>query len=196
MVLGGVGLAGAGGEREVGQGMAEELGVDVAGAVEGGLEGEDDQHAGDALLHPAQTAALPGPELRADQVDDRDAEALAVGGEAEVDVGEVDEDGDGGALALEGGDELAVLGVDVGRVAEDLGDAHVGDVLGADDAALAGALHLQAAEAEEAGCGKLGLQGFDELGAVVIAAGLAGGEEDAWIFAGSDCGDGGIPPPP
>jgi hypothetical protein len=171
----------------------------VAGAVEGGLEGEDDEHVGDALLHPAQAAALPGPELRADQVDDGDVEAFAVGGEAEVDVGKVDEDGDGGALAVdtpEGRDQFAVLGVDVGGVAEDLGDAHVGDVLGTDVAAQAGALHLLPAEAEEAGARQLGLQGVDELGAVMIAAGLAGGEEDAGIFSCNNGADGGIPPSP
>jgi hypothetical protein len=38
-------------------------------------------------------------------------------------------------------------------VAEDLGDAHVRDVFGADGAVLAGALHLDAAEADEGGGG-------------------------------------------
>ncbi len=81
-------------------GWPTNFGVDVAVAVEGLFEGEDDHHAVDALLHPAQAAALPGPELRADEVDDRDAEALQLAGEAEVDVGEVDEDGDVGAVAV------------------------------------------------------------------------------------------------
>jgi hypothetical protein len=42
---------------------------------------------------------LPGPELRADEVDDGNAEAVEFAGEAEVDLGEVDEDGDGGGRA-------------------------------------------------------------------------------------------------
>jgi len=62
----------------------------------------------------------------------------------------------------------------------------VGDVLGADDAALAGALHLCAAEAEEAGGGERGVQGGDELGTVVVAAGLAGGEKDERVGRGGD----------
>ena len=128
--------------------MAYELGLDSAGAVEGGFEGEDDHHAGDALLHTAEAVALPGPELRADEVEDGDAEFFQLAGEAEVDVGEVDEDGDVGAVFFDGGDEAAVLGVDGGHVADDLGDAHVGDVFGADDAVEAGGFHLAASEAE------------------------------------------------
>jgi hypothetical protein len=50
--------------------MSYELGIDLAGAIERFFEGEDDHHAVDALLDPAQTAALPGPELRADEPDD------------------------------------------------------------------------------------------------------------------------------
>ena len=50
--------------------MADEGGVDVAGAVEVFFEGEDDHHAVDALLDPLEAAALPGPELWANEVDD------------------------------------------------------------------------------------------------------------------------------
>jgi hypothetical protein len=46
--------------------VADEFGVDAAGAVEGLLEGEDDEHLRDAGLDPAEAAALPGPELRRD----------------------------------------------------------------------------------------------------------------------------------
>ncbi len=134
--------------------MADELGVDAAGAVEPFFEGKDDHHAADALLYPAQAAALPGPELRADEVDDRDVEFFELAGEAEVDVGEVDEDGDVGAALFDGGDEAAVGAVDARHVADDFGDAHVGDVFGADDAVEAGGFHLFAAEAE---AGELGM---------------------------------------
>jgi hypothetical protein len=57
----------------------------------------------------------------------------------------------------------------------------VGDVLGADGAALPGAFHLGAAEAEEVGFGEGGDQGGDELRAVEVAACLAGGEKDARV---------------
>jgi len=161
--------------------VAYELGVDAALAVELFFEGEDDEHLVDALLHPAEAAALPRPELGRDEPDDGDAGAGEVFGEAEVDVGEVDEDGDVGAVALDAGDEFPVAGVDAGDVAEDFGDAHDGNVFGADDAGLAGLLHVRAAEAGEGGVGQARAQGVDEGGAVVVAGGFAGGEEDARV---------------
>jgi hypothetical protein len=107
-------------------------------------------------------------------------------GETEVDVGEVDEDGDVGAAAAEGADEAAVARVDMRDVAEDLGDAHDSDVLGADDLLLAGTLHLRAAEAGEGGGGEAGAQGGDELGTVGVAGGFAGGEEETRVGCGGD----------
>jgi len=57
----------------------------------------------------------------------------------------------------------------------------VGDIFGADDALLALALHLVAAEADERGRWQGRPEGGDELRAVVVAAGLAGREEDARV---------------
>src|SRR5439155_1327370 len=104
-VSGGVLFAGDGGLRQLRQRVADELSVDAAGTVEAFFKGKDDHHAGDALLHPAEAAALPGPELRTDEVNDRDAEFFELAGEAEVDVGEVDQDGDIGAPLPDGSHE-------------------------------------------------------------------------------------------
>jgi uncharacterized protein YdeI (YjbR/CyaY-like superfamily) len=71
-------------------------------------------------------------------------------------------------------------------MANDLGDAHVGDVFGADDAVLAGLLHLFAAKAEEGRLREAVTELADELGTVVVAAGFAGREEDARVGCGGD----------
>jgi len=63
----------------------------------------------------------------------------------------------------------------------------VGDVFGADDALLACCFHGGSAEAGEGGGGIAAMEFGDDLGAVVIAGGFAGGEEDARV---GDCGDG------
>ena len=81
--------------------MADELGLNAALAVELLFKGEDDQHAVDIFLDELDAVLLPGPELRADEEDDGNAEAVQLLGELEVDVGEVDEDGDVGT-ALRG----------------------------------------------------------------------------------------------
>lgn len=132
IVLGGVGFSGDCGQRERGEGMAYKLSIDTPGAVEGGFEWEDDEHLRNALFDPAEAAALPGPELRADKPEDWNAEALAVHGEAEVNIREVNEDGERGSVMLDRGDERAVLRVDVGRVADDFRETHVRDVFSAD----------------------------------------------------------------
>ena len=76
--------------------MADELGVDTAFAVERFFKREDDEHAVDIFAYEPDALLLPGPELGADEEDDGDAEAVELGGEAEMDVREIDEDGDGG----------------------------------------------------------------------------------------------------
>ena len=166
--------------------MTDERRVDLTVAVERFFEGEDNHHAVHALLHPAEAAALPGPELGADEVDDGNVEGFEFAGEAEVDVGEVDEDGGGGAASFDGGDEAAVGRVDAWGVAKDLGDTHVGHVFGADDALLACGLHLATAEAEERGAGVAACELGDDLCAVVIARGFAGGEKDGRVGGGGD----------
>lgn len=102
-------------------------------------------------------------------------------GEPEVDIGEVDEHGDIGPLALDGADQLAVLAIDERRVAQHLGDAHVRDIFGADDALLTGRLHLRAAETRELRVGELLPECGDDGCAVGVARGFAGGEEDARV---------------
>jgi hypothetical protein len=69
----------------------------------------------------------------------------------------------------------------VGDVANNFRDTHNGDVLGADDLLLVLVGHLRAAETGEGGTGDAGAEGGDDLGAVGVPRGLAGGEEDARV---------------
>jgi hypothetical protein len=71
-------------------------------------------------------------------------------------------------------------------VADDLGDAHVGNVFGANDAVEAGGFHLFAAEAEAGESGMAFAEFGDELRAIVVAAGFAGREKDVRIGPVSD----------
>ena len=161
--------------------MAYELGIDSTSAVERLFERKDDHHPVDPLLHPAEALALPCPELRADEVDDGDVEFFELAGEAEIYVREVDQDSDVRLALFDRGDKLAVLTVDEGGMLDDLGDAHVGDVFGAHDTIQAGVGHFFAAEPEELGLRRAVAEFCNDLGTVVIATGLAGGEEDSRI---------------
>jgi len=173
-------------EGQFGQGMANKCGVDAPGLIELFFKREDDHHPAYALLHPAEAAPLPGPKLWADEVDYGDAEFFQFAGQAEVDIRKVDEDRDIGAMFFDGGDEAAVLTIDVGHVPDHLGDAHVGDVFGTDDAAEAGGFHLFTPEAETGELQMTPAKFGEELGAVVVAAGFAGREKDARVGARDD----------
>jgi hypothetical protein len=62
----------------------------------------------------------------------------------------------------------------------------VGDVFGADDALLAFRFHRSPAEAGEGGSGNAAAEFGDDFGAVVVAGGFAGGEEDARVGVRAD----------
>ena len=62
----------------------------------------------------------------------------------------------------------------------------MGDVFGADDALLASGFHGGSAKAGEGGGGDSGAEFGDDLGAVVVAGGFAGGEKDARIGVRGD----------
>jgi hypothetical protein len=64
---------------------------------------------------------------------------------------------------------------------DDLGDAHVRDILGAHDADLAGEFHLAAAEPGERHIRQFAPKLRDDLRAVVVAGGLASGEKQVRI---------------
>ncbi len=159
-------------QRQIGERVADEVDLDSMAAVEVDFKREDDQHARDVLLDALDAALLPCPQLRTDEVDDRDVEGMQGFSEAQVDVREVDEDGYVRALASQAGFEPAELGVDFRHVANDFGDAHVGDVFRADNAAKAEGFHAKAAESEAVGIGIETMDGFDKLRTVMFAAGF------------------------
>jgi hypothetical protein len=66
-------------------------------------------------------------------------------------------------------------------VADHLGDSHVSDVLGPNDAVLMSFLHPLTAKSGESGSRDRFPQGMDQLCAIGIAGGLAGREKDARI---------------
>jgi len=149
---------------------------------------ENNKHPADVLLHQLDSMLLPRPQLRAHEINDRDAEAVKLFGQAEVDVGEIDEDSDGGTALADGLAEAAELAVDAGQVEDDLGDAHDRHVLGADNAVETGLGHARATHAEELRCdpfwSEVLAEGVDEPRAIVLAAGLAGRDEDGWRHQG------------
>ncbi len=86
--------------RELDERVAHEGHGHAGLAVERLLEGEDHDHVRDALADRAHPPAAPRPHLRRDVVDDGDAAPLQLAGEAQVELGVVDEHRHGRALPL------------------------------------------------------------------------------------------------
>ena len=70
--------------------MADELHVDAGLAVERFLERKDDEHPVHVRLHRLHASGTPRPQLRADVVDDGDAETAQRGEQPEVEVRGID----------------------------------------------------------------------------------------------------------
>ena len=146
-------------------------------AVERLLEGEDHEHVRDALADRAHPPAAPGPHLRRDVVDDGDAPARELPGEAQVEVGVVHEDGDGRRLAVDLVEDAPEDPPQPAQVAQHLEEAHHGEVADVGEEARALGLQAVAAEAEDLHGTRLTAEVADELARVEVARGLATGDE-------------------
>ena len=164
--------------------MADKIGLDAALAIILLFKRKDDQHALDIALNLLDAVRLPGPELRADEVDHRNAEAIEHLGEAEMNFRKVDEHGDGGAAGVDGALKLTELAIDARQVAHDLGESHDRHVFRADDDLDTGGGHAWAAHAEDLGCfaflGEAALKRRGQQRSIKLAAGFACRDEDGW----------------
>src|SRR5258708_37994877 len=135
--------------------MADELHGDSGIGVKLFFEWKYAECLREAAADYADTPGSPGPELRADVVDVFNATALEFAGEAQVEAGNIGEDGEGGFAPLGLGDQMAHGAHERRKMAEDFGDAYDGDfgIIG-DDVDSSGA-HLRAAHTEDFHSGTL-----------------------------------------
>ncbi len=136
--------------------------------VEVGLESEEDQHAVHELRNGANTALAPGPDLRTDEVDDRDPEPLELAGEPQIELREVDQDGDGRPALFAGRDEEILDLPGARQDAERLRDAHDRDLTAVGDELDTLRPQLVGAEAERSQAGTQALELAQHPRAVLI----------------------------
>ena len=165
--------------------MAHKLSLNALLAIERLLEGKDHQHLVDVLPHQFDAVLLPGPQLRADEVDHRNAQPVQLPGQPEVNLGKINEHGHAGPPIANGLLQPRILAPDTRQMANHFGQPHDRHVFRADDALDPGSGHALAAHAEEAGglagCGKLLLERVGQHRSVVLAAGLACRDEDVLV---------------
>ena len=129
--------------------MADEFCGDAGVGVELFFEGEDAEAEFETAADDSDTPRPPGPKLGADVVGVGDFSEFEFAGEAEMEAGEVGEDGECGFALFGGGDEFAHRADERGKMAENFGDTNDGDFGVVGDDVHAGGAHLRATHAED-----------------------------------------------
>ena len=133
--------------RQIDERMADELDRHPAFPIDRFLERKDHQ---DPIRDPTdrlQPAGTPGPDLRADVIDDRHAELLDGRREAEIEVGRIDDDERVGTLGARRRDQAAQCGKRTRHFRNRFRQPGDGDVAIVVDQAAPGGFELRAAEA-------------------------------------------------
>src|SRR5262249_30223321 len=136
------------------------------------LEREDHEHARDRLADLVDTPAPPRPDLRRDVVDDGNVAALELAGEAEVEVGVVDEHREIRPLAVPPGEQAAKDPAETAEVPHALDEAHDRELAHVGDELRPVGLRVVAAEPRHGQPGDEGAKVPQQLAAVKIARGL------------------------
>ncbi len=141
---------------QVGQRMSHKLRIDAALAIELLFEREDHQHLAHVFANPLDAPLLPGPQLRADVINDRHIQFVQFARQPQVEVGEVDEDSSVGTAIAGFADHFAKAAIDAGNVLDHLDDADFGDLASVGQQLASGLAHAVATYAEELYGGPIG----------------------------------------
>ena len=129
--------------------MPNKLSVDTAFAIELLLEREDDHHLAHVLPHEFDAPLPPGPQLRADVVDHRNAALVQLARQTKVEVGEIDKHGSVGLAPLGFGHHFVKQPEDARQMLHHFGQSDHGDLIGVDHQVASSLLHALAADAEK-----------------------------------------------
>ena len=179
-------LSGAFRFERVEQRMADEDGGQAALLVERLFEREDAEHQVEVARHLRDAPAVPGPNLRADVVDDAHARhgALHGLGEAEIETGVVDEHERAGLHAGDVGEHPVELRFEVAVLFQHVPEPHHGLFGPVGEMFSAQRSHLASACAEKLQRRVALAERPHQLRAARVAAGLAGDEVEAGAHRG------------
>src|SRR5438093_712257 len=149
--------------------MPDELHRHTGLSIDRFLEGKDHQHLVDETANLIQPAFAPGPHLRAHVVDDGRPGVFDAPGEAQVEIGKVDEHSGGGRLSFDPVGEAPEHTVKLAEIADDFERSHdrgMADVAFQLDTRLT---HALATEAINPAAGKYPKQAARDIRAVHVA---------------------------
>src|SRR3954462_5935910 len=168
--------------------MSDVLGGDLALTVIILLERKDHEHAIYKLLHAPDASLLPRPQLGRHEIDHRHAHGMKLRSEPEIEIWEVNEDGDIRYSRSRNGHGSEELAIDACDVLHYLADSYCGDLRGIDHSVASCCAHPFAANAEELRVISQKLLQFgDKHRPVLLAGSLAGRDEDARCLVRGRC---------
>src|ERR1051326_3464768 len=112
------------------------------------LKGKDHDHLADIFLDLLHASGAPGPYLRADKVEHRNAPPMQLACQPQVEVREVDQDGGVGLALRSFGHQMLEAAADVRQVFDHFNQPDDGDIFRIDQQLAAGGTHLFSAHAK------------------------------------------------
>ena len=135
----------------IGKGITDIFDVDIETGVKGRLKREDGGKTVDDFGDTLHPSAPPRPDLRADIIEDGNAKLPGNSGEAQIEIGEIDEDEKIWTLrSLQNRLEALKSPPDGGEVSDHFDNPHDGNGFAGDDDLATGRGHSFPADAEEA----------------------------------------------
>jgi hypothetical protein len=159
-------LAGSAWQRFVREWVSHIFCLHSVPTIELFFERKNHQHLADIFLYLLDAAFAPGPELRADVVNDRDVQLAEFACETKVEVGKVDEDG---CVWLAPGcfaNQSLELPPDQWKMADDFRQPHNRNLMRVHHGFGASVSHALAAHTEELGARRTTAKGVDDACAV------------------------------
>src|SRR5258708_567623 len=134
--------------------MADVADLDSVPPVELLLEREDHDHLADVLPDLLYPSGAPRPDLRADEIKNRNAQPIEIARQPQVEVREVDEHGGVGLAPRGFRHQMLEAPSDIGKMFYHLHQSNHRNFIGVDQQLASGSAHLLAAHAEEACAGR------------------------------------------
>src|SRR6478672_3750936 len=132
------------------------------------LKRKDHNHLADIFFDLVHASCPPGPYLRADKVEDRNAQAMQLARQPQVEIREIDQDGCIGLALCGFRHQMLESAANVRQVPDHLHQSDYGNLIRVDEQFGAGSTHLLSAHAEESRTRRKVAQSFNELRAVGV----------------------------
>src|SRR5438132_9709142 len=165
--------------RDLCEGMADERGIYAAVSIELFFKGKDDQRLCDIFAQESNPRLAPRPKLWANVIDDGNTPFVHLPGDPPVESGRVDDDGQISAAAVSFSDQAMKEAVDLANVAEDLGDADYGELLGVHNRVASNGAHALATDTKKFQRRVAAEQNLDKLRAIHFSRSFPGGDENS-----------------